>query len=63
MTGLYVLIGVLLLMVGLLVFMRRDLRSAATSKDDLAEALAAAKLQKAAEEAEAEARKRDEELR
>lgn len=63
MSGLYVLLGVLLVIVALLLFMRRDLRRSATARDDLAEARKAADLETKAAQAEALARAKNEELK
>lgn len=63
MTGLYILLGTLIVTILLLLWMRADLRRSATAKDDLAEARKAEGLTQRAERAEAEQRARDEGLR
>lgn len=61
--GLLAFAGVVLFVVGLLVWLRHDLRSGAAAEDDLAEARAAEKMRRRAEAAEAKAREKNQELR
>lgn len=63
MTGLLILGGVLAVVLGLLVWMRSDLRRGATARDDLREARLAERMRRKAERAAQRERSKNEGLR